>query len=79
MNYSKYIQNNLERHYYNANHNAKSINSEIKKKKLNIAIKIINQLGSDLGNTIVEVKTVPKAPPEARDTIGTDTKHDKCL
>lgn len=46
MNYSKCVQNNFERHQNNATKNAKSPGITIKKRDLNIVIKIINQHGN---------------------------------
>lgn len=48
----------IMRHQNNATDNAKSPGTKIKNRKLNTAIKIINQLSNDLENVEIDVKTV---------------------
>lgn len=48
----------IMRHQNNATDNAKSPGTKIRNRKLNTAIKIINQLSNDLENVEIDVKTV---------------------
>lgn len=74
LDYSKCVQNNLEKHHY-ATDNVRSPGTKIKKKHLNTAIKIINQLSNELENAGVEAKTVVYVLNTARNTIETDSMN----
>lgn len=73
LDYSKCVQNNLERHQNLVAKNANLSGNKMKNRDLNTALKVINQLSNELENAGIDVKTVVSVLKIAKDTLGTES------
>lgn len=73
LDYSKCVQNNLEKHLSNAAKNVRSPGNKIKNRHINTAIKVINQLTNELENAEVDAKVVIDVLNKAKSVFGTES------
>nr|CAI5849115.1 unnamed protein product [Callosobruchus analis] len=73
LDYSKCVQNNLNKYQNSATSHGDSPCIKISKKHLNIARKVISQLGNDLAKAGVDAKLIVSVLESAKDTKGTDS------
>nr|CAI5826180.1 unnamed protein product [Callosobruchus analis] len=73
LDYSKCVQNNLNKYQNSATSHGDSPCIKISKKHLNIAGKAISQLGNDLAKAGVDAKLIVSVLESAKDTKGTDS------